>query len=81
MWFEIVIAAGLCFLGFYLYSVLRGDYAGIMWGLFLVPASFAGAVAFSVGAALLRLKGRIAWVGQFVLIAFVAVGVWFLSCL
>jgi hypothetical protein len=75
MWFEVVTSAGLCGLGGYcaLDHEISGNY-----GFYFIVASLVGALPFAVGAAVLRVKGAIGWIGQVLPVALIVWVAWFI---
>jgi hypothetical protein len=69
MWFEALIAVGLCGVGgYWALAAGGGGWGGAIASVFCV-ASFVGAFGFAAAAATLRIKGLVGWIGQLILAA------------
>jgi hypothetical protein len=83
MWWEIVGAAisGCCGIYFLFFAKVGSGPGAVMFRILFGGIPFVGAHILAVGAAFLRLKGRAAWIGQFLIGAFVLIVVLFLLVL
>jgi len=78
MWFELAIAVGLVCVG--AHAIFFEEWVGhvAFVGQFILGGiCFVEGLVFAVGATLLRLKGRLAWSGQVLIIAFALLGLAF----
>ena len=72
MWFEAVVAVVLCGVGVHILFIQSwvGEVAAV-GKLVLGGIPLVGGLVLGVAAALLRLKGRLAWAGQFLILVIV----------